>query len=755
MLKSLAVPFVCLALLAGCGSSSTGKRDADADAGSEAGDARLDVADVAASDAMDGPTVGDAADGAVADGPIDAASDGVVADGSAADSAPDVHADGRDAEPGIPDAHADAQVGVPDAHADVQADQVVDTGSGTGGPDAPTVAVDASGDANDANDASAAPDAAIDAGGTDGPPAWTPRSLSNLVLWLEADRGIATTPGAPIDIWRDQSGRNNHAFQPDDASAPTLVVNAVNGLPAVRFRRPSWLVVADTQAMRWGTNDFTLLIVERGADPCPSCSGQQLLFVKHEQAPPYSGPQMVLSLPDGRIRYFLTLDAQDFLSTRPGYASGGTHLIGMRRSFGRLELRADGWPVATVVGHDPVNLDAAGSNAHIGAHGVAGDQWQFNGDIAAVVGIKGSLSVSEYAMLEEYLLRKYGVPTDAARDNPTDVAFGTRSDGRLEIAFNGPNDVLRAKTLAGAAAFDTWTDDLAGLDADGATRVAMAGNRDGLLELIYAGPDRLLSHATQTTSGSWRSAGLVVTPSMPVLDMTLAKNQDGRLHLVYLGMNATIYQRTQDTPGGAWGPERLVDQIWAKGKAIVMDRNADGTLEAVLIGTDDAFYFARQTSPGESTWSLGLVHPTATQGKALAMGRNADGRLELAHVGLDDALYVTSQAAPNGPWEAARLLIQPLVSAKQLAVGQNQDGRLAVVFVDTNGFLRVATQTTAGGSVWNLGVPHAVPAMAKRLAVARDSAGQLQVVFVGLDEMLYRTRQMSPNSATWTAVAPL
>lgn len=57
----------------------------------------------------------------------------------------------------------------------------------------------------------------------------------NLKLWLSAGKGITATQNGEVLEWRDQSSHGNHATSEALASAPRLVVNAINALPALRF----------------------------------------------------------------------------------------------------------------------------------------------------------------------------------------------------------------------------------------------------------------------------------------------------------------------------------------------------------------------------------------------------------------------------------------------------------------------------------------------------------------------------------------
>jgi Chitobiase/beta-hexosaminidase C-terminal domain/Fn3 associated/Fibronectin type III domain len=57
--------------------------------------------------------------------------------------------------------------------------------------------------------------------------------FTGMRLWLKADAGISA--GRGIDLWADQSGNDNNAFQATGSQQPTLVANGPNGRPVVHF----------------------------------------------------------------------------------------------------------------------------------------------------------------------------------------------------------------------------------------------------------------------------------------------------------------------------------------------------------------------------------------------------------------------------------------------------------------------------------------------------------------------------------------
>jgi hypothetical protein len=280
-------------------------------------------------------------------------------------------------------------------------------------------AKDADAEDDAAFDGQEQPDAATDAPATDGSDAttnvtgatapWTPAALPGVVLWLEADWGVNTSPGtSAVSLWSDRSGQANDAVQPVMENTPRLVFDAIGGMASLRFADPSWMTVIDQPSLRWGLGDFTLMVVERMAFMCARCQGQQLFFHKSEEAMPYYGLQVYLKREEHKLWAFLATHQEVYINQSDSDVAA--HLFSVRRRVTTLEGRVDGVVASSVQTPSPVNLDAPGRHGHIGAHGYSGDLFQFEGDIAAMIAVKGALSDDDLARLEGYLLVKYGIP---------------------------------------------------------------------------------------------------------------------------------------------------------------------------------------------------------------------------------------------------------------------------------------------------------------------------------------------------------
>jgi hypothetical protein len=68
--------------------------------------------------------------------------------------------------------------------------------------------------------------------------AFSPLSISNILLWLRADLGVTLTTGK-VSTWADQSGQGNDVTQGTAGNRPTVTANSQNGQPGITFAAAS------------------------------------------------------------------------------------------------------------------------------------------------------------------------------------------------------------------------------------------------------------------------------------------------------------------------------------------------------------------------------------------------------------------------------------------------------------------------------------------------------------------------------------
>ncbi len=96
--------------------------------------------------------------------------------------------------------------------------------------------------------------------------------LTNLVLWLRADKGATTNSSDHVGTWADQSGRGNNATQTTGGNQPVWVAGALNGYPVVSFTAVSNQYFALPNFMNTNTAGGEAFVVVKAANQNPSTS---------------------------------------------------------------------------------------------------------------------------------------------------------------------------------------------------------------------------------------------------------------------------------------------------------------------------------------------------------------------------------------------------------------------------------------------------------------------------------------------------
>jgi hypothetical protein len=94
-------------------------------------------------------------------------------------------------------------------------------------------------------------------------PGQTLTITNTLQLWLKADAGVTADANGAVSAWTDSSGKGNNAAQADPTLAPTLVTNAINSKPVLRFDGvDDYLDVADSDSISIAGDITTFFVVK-------------------------------------------------------------------------------------------------------------------------------------------------------------------------------------------------------------------------------------------------------------------------------------------------------------------------------------------------------------------------------------------------------------------------------------------------------------------------------------------------------------
>ena len=331
-------------------------------------------------------------------------------------------------------------------------------------------------------------------------PATTPSLAvtNNLQLWLKADEGVTASAAGAVTAWADKSGNGNNAAQADEALAPLVVTNAVNGKAVLRFDGDDdYLEVPDSDSISIA-GDITSLFVVNMTD----FDTYRAVWAK-----------TLNNLPAPTDWYTLPSSGVPRLYRGNGMASYASSDGGAPLRAGAFELA--GYTAAgTVITHH-LNGRVTSTGA-IGALLADGDTplkigsrddfvTKMKGDIAEILIYNAALSAADRSQAEIYLAGKYGltlaIPTNTA---PT-VSLTAPTNG---VSYSAPASVTVNATASDADGSIVRVDFL----ANGAV-VASATNApySAVIQFPAADQPTLTAVAIDNLGGSTASDPVAIT----------------------------------------------------------------------------------------------------------------------------------------------------------------------------------------------------------------------------------------------------
>ncbi len=256
---------------------------------------------------------------------------------------------------------------------------------------------------NDVTVADASSDASSDASDAG---AFTPKSLTGLVLWLDANVGVTQSNNA-VSAWADQSGNNNNATQGTANFQPTLAATGLKGKPSIHFAGGTHISVADAATIRWSTGDFYVAVV---MSETTTTGTYGMVFSKQDVPYPFAGPGIFanFALPAASTSWGGQVDFNHYVSTgTTGLNDGTAHYFSFDRTGSTLTVRLDGAVGGTnVLDAGAIDVSGTGAPISIGANQAGGQS--LTGDIAEIIAINGTASSTDITNVESYLKAKYG-----------------------------------------------------------------------------------------------------------------------------------------------------------------------------------------------------------------------------------------------------------------------------------------------------------------------------------------------------------
>ena len=221
-----------------------------------------------------------------------------------------------------------------------------------------------------------------------GVPAKSPDKISGLKLWLKADAGASNTG------WLDQSGNTNNV-----SGTATLVTNAINGQPAMRFNATS-NEMSNTSTTGLNFSAFSFLTVFRRGAVNTTVAHTFLVI----GAPAASGRQFRLTGLGSNAMELVQANTAVVARAQTAITSTTAYNIGV------LNYGANGAYAFFLNGNPDGNgsnlTTFSGTSLYVGSRGATE---YYDGDIAEIIVYDNTVSDSDRQGLECYLSRKYGI----------------------------------------------------------------------------------------------------------------------------------------------------------------------------------------------------------------------------------------------------------------------------------------------------------------------------------------------------------
>lgn len=243
----------------------------------------------------------------------------------------------------------------------------------------------------------------------------------NIDLWLRADKGV-TSSGGDVSEWDDQSGNGNNFTDAGGSSDPTLVSNALNGLPALLFNgtNETYMYAGGSAPSLALTGDMTIFAVMNFTtylNPSGTTGiggGGEIISKNDEPTGTFPAPWDYYAYYGGGFAPLLlrgngTVGQTPFAGAATSPSTGLWHELSAM-SQGNQELhRVDGrpngnpitWSVTGGVVNDPNDYVFIGTRAD-GAI-------RLTGYMAELMVVGSALSTYDTSSMETYFGSKYGV----------------------------------------------------------------------------------------------------------------------------------------------------------------------------------------------------------------------------------------------------------------------------------------------------------------------------------------------------------
>jgi len=234
---------------------------------------------------------------------------------------------------------------------------------------------------------------------------WNPTYLTGLEAWLPADQIPALTDGGAVATWPGWEGLaagGHDASQATAGNKPTWETAVINGRPVVRFTTDDFMTVADHADLNFAGDSMTVVLVYIRRT---NATSNLRLFAKGASADGVAGyscfgsdTSQILIIGDGasRKQVAVTHAGVDETQLLTYVLDTGVLLTGYDRGLSEA--------TTSLVGYTEGDL---ASDLYVGA--TTTPNLYFEGDIAEIILVRGTLNTGDQKALEQWAANKYGV----------------------------------------------------------------------------------------------------------------------------------------------------------------------------------------------------------------------------------------------------------------------------------------------------------------------------------------------------------
>lgn len=235
---------------------------------------------------------------------------------------------------------------------------------------------------------------------------WTPKLLSSLKVWLDADDASTITTATGVSEWRGKSGNSEKFTQATGSAQPTVVANGQNSRSIVRFNGTSQRL--EGGPVLTAQNNFSI-----GAVLKPSSDSEMTWFASGYGGQAGFGAKSLQSTVANTGHMLTKFGVVNIYS---GYKPGqvATLVVWTVETDNKPRLYGNGTLQFTAT--DTSTFKTATSAAFVGSTSRSDEL--FAGDIMELMYLNTALSTADRQKLEGYLAHKWGLQSSLPGNHP-------------------------------------------------------------------------------------------------------------------------------------------------------------------------------------------------------------------------------------------------------------------------------------------------------------------------------------------------